>query len=616
MKSDWNRMVTKNHDQISIYRAFAVISMLALLAMLGMAFFISYQFALQRAETQMADKANDTLSALVEVLKIPLWDFNDKNVQLIGKIYSQDDFIAKLTIASNQGVVFESTSPAGTPVLLTRERVIEYHDTVVGSVRFAVSTAYREELTRQSFRSFIEAAAILILAVLAFVLVAMHLFIRNPIRYFAGMVANYSEGQPEVFSKGSRYAEFQPLFDLLDRMSRTITSQIQTLKDTNQILDRRVTERTRELTLERNFIQAVVDTQDALVIVLDRNGRITNFNRACEDLTGFTREDLMGQPIWEHLIPPEVRESVQQVFSNLVEGRFPNSHENEWLTRDGERRTIAWRNNVLLDEHHTVEFVVATGIDITQRLKAEQEMAAIQAKMAAQEKMATVGQITATVSHELRNPLGVIRNGIYNLKNFLANADERVHRNLERLERGVLRCDNIIKDLLDFSRNTQSQPVPTDFDAWLREVLEEQMKPKWVRLHISGGLNGQIIHLDHDRIRRVFINLYENAVQAMQEVWEGDPTRKFDITVHTRHGEDAIEILFADTGPGIPGELIEKVFDPLFSTKVYGVGLGLPTVRNIMEQEGGGIRISSTPGLGTSVRLWLPLRKAMPLAAG
>lgn len=116
---------------------------------------------------------------------------------------------------------------------------------------------------------------------------------------------------------------------------------------------------------ERDFADAVIDTADALILALDRQGRIVRFNRACERLTGYRAHEVADWPFWDFFLLPDELSRVQGVFADLCAGRFPNTHENHWRTRDGGQRLILWRNTALPDGVGAVEYVIATGIDVT-----------------------------------------------------------------------------------------------------------------------------------------------------------------------------------------------------------------------------------------------------------
>ncbi len=128
-----------------------------------------------------------------------------------------------------------------------------------------------------------------------------------------------------------------------------------------------------EARAERTFASALLDTVGALVVVLDREGRIVRFNHACQELTGYTLDEVKGKTVWDLLLPPEEMEPTRAVFADLRAGHFPRQFENYWLTKDGRRRLVTWSDTALLGGRGEVEHVIATGIDVTERRQARAE---------------------------------------------------------------------------------------------------------------------------------------------------------------------------------------------------------------------------------------------------
>jgi signal transduction histidine kinase len=233
------------------------------------------------------------------------------------------------------------------------------------------------------------------------------------------------------------------------------------------------------------------------------------------------------------------------------------------------------------------------------------ELLAAQGELLNKERMAAIGHLTATVAHELRNPMSAIRNTVFMMKEQQSRGQPvELGRPLERISRSVDRCDKIIEELLDFSRSRTLQTEALVFDAWLRNVMAEFTAPSRIAIAIETNAGESKVALDTDRLQRVVINLVDNAVQALVEHHAAGAAR---VVLRTRILDDGLELQIEDNGPGIPAENLAKVFEPLFTTKRQGTGLGLPTVRQIVEQHGGTIALESTLGAFTRAVIRLPL---------
>lgn len=195
-------------------------------------------------------------------------------------------------------------------------------------------------------------------------------------RFYAGAQVltpqNVAIGTVAVLDTDARRLTASQL-DALESLAHMVTTRLELSVRVRQ-RDRAARERQRvetALTVERNFVSAVLDTVGALVVVFDTAGRIVRFNRACEIISGYNSSELLGKHAWERLIPEEdVREYIE-TFERIRDGQFPTAYENQWSAADGTRRRISWSATALVDSHGEVAFIIATGLDVTVQRVAE-----------------------------------------------------------------------------------------------------------------------------------------------------------------------------------------------------------------------------------------------------
>ena len=195
-----------------------------------------------------------------------------------------------------------------------------------------------------------------------------------------------------------------------------------------------------------------------------------------------------------------------------------------------------------------------------------------------------------------------------------------VEQQLLRIDNGVVRCDNIISQLLDFARTRPAQYKVNDFDTWIAKIIEDEAAklPEKVNIECVLGLDGLEVAFDADRLSRCVINLVSNASEAL--VGKGDSVVEnlsFEplIKIATKLTARGVEFIVADNGPGISEENLKKIKEPLFTTKTYGTGLGLPAVEKILEQHSGGLEVTSKLGEGACFTAWFPLTQSQEEAA-
>lgn len=231
-----------------------------------------------------------------------------------------------------------------------------------------------------------------------------------------------------------------------------------------------------------------------------------------------------------------------------------------------------------------------------------------QQELVEQERLATLGRLVATVSHELRNPLGTIRNSVRYIR--MWDKASALREVVERLERNVVRCDRIITELLDYSRDRPLDAEALPIDSWLRHVIDEFSIPDDVALSWTPSADEPEVAIDAIRLSLAINNILENACQAMEGVERGNVLEKTKrLSVTRLHVDDRIVIRISDTGSGIAPTDLDRIFEPFFSTKGFGVGLGLPLASSVVKQHGGDIEVNSELGKGTAVTIWLPINR-------
>jgi signal transduction histidine kinase len=292
------------------------------------------------------------------------------------------------------------------------------------------------------------------------------------------------------------------------------------------------------------------------------------------------------------------------------------------------------RNNVVMlrDHRHDWSRVLYSFEDVTEQKLAEDkiqelnrtleqrveertaELRQAQRTLLRKERLAALGQLTATVAHELRNPLSTINTSLMLIEHASPEMDGALNGAIDRAERGVQRCERIVTDLLEFARPKELHTSFQPFGTWFEKAVDEFAIPDEVTL-IRDFQSGDIeIEFDPEALRRAVMNLVDNACQAMleSETLEEDEdicqAKPKELTLRSRISHNRLEISVIDTGPGIAEEDLPNILEPLFSTRVYGTGLGLPVVRRIAEEHGGGLIFYSQLHEGTEMIIWLPIK--------
>ena len=349
-----------------------------------------------------------------------------------------------------------------------------------------------------------------------------------------------------------------------------------------------------------HYLAAITSDSADAIIILDENERIRSWNRGAEGIYGFAAEDILGQPV-EVLVPDE-RQSAGELeyLRRLInEQGYIRNYETRRMTSEGMMIPVELTRSAIRDSQGRLIGSSVIVRDITMRKTLEE-------RLLHTERLAVVGRMAAQVAHELRNPLSSISLNAELLADELSSLpEERVEEArslLGSIVAEIERLAAVSEEYLQFARLPELAPEPTDVTLVmedLAEFTELELTQAGVDVKVEVE-NVPHIAVDRKQLRQALLNLIRNALDAMAD--GGTLMLKIALV----DGGKVVEMSVADTGPGVQIGYEEQIFEPFFSTKESGTGLGLSLARRVAHEHGGELRHLHTPGGGATFALRLP----------
>ena len=366
-----------------------------------------------------------------------------------------------------------------------------------------------------------------------------------------------------------------------------------------------------ELAAEKERLAVTLRSIGDGVITTDISGNIVLLNKVAENLTGWGSQEAAGRPLEEvfHIINEQTREVCENPVTKVVSSGqiFGLANHTALITKEGIERSINDSGAPILDAESNIIGVVLVFRDVTEQIKTEKELLKVK-------KLESIGVLAGGIAHDFNNILAAILGNI-NLAVLDINLKPETKKLLDAAEKASLRAKDLTQQLLTFSKGGE----PIKQAASIREVIKDSADFVLhggnvdCRYHIPDDI--WFVEIDKGQISQVIQNIIINAKHAMPDGGtiqvtgkNIDPLHLQDIN-HLPRDTNFVEVTITDSGIGMPVDIIDKIFDPYFSTKQEGSGLGLAVSHSIITKHNGHITVKSTPGVGTSFSIYLPVSR-------
>ncbi|HSB70977.1 MAG TPA: PAS domain S-box protein [Candidatus Methylomirabilis sp.] len=359
---------------------------------------------------------------------------------------------------------------------------------------------------------------------------------------------------------------------------------------------------------ERQLLAAVVESSHDAIYSLDPDDAITSWNPGAEQLFGYTAAEVKGQPVW-FLVPPESREATSRALKKVRAGEAVSDFETVRRRKDGTDIHVSITGAPIRNSHGAIVGVTTTIRDITERKRAAGEADRLRRELAHMSRVSMMGELTASLAHELNQPLTAIVSNASAGERFLAAPVPplgEVAEILADVAADAQRAGEVIRRLRSLLKNDTTRFLPLDLNEVIREVVALTQTDALIRHHpielaLAPGLPP--VRGDRVQLQQVLLNLVLNGMEAM----EAQPPAARRLRIQTLPAGPAVRVAVQDRGPGLPPEKLETVFDAFFTTKAQGMGMGLAISRSILEAHGGRIWAENNPEQGATFWFSLPV---------
>ncbi len=366
----------------------------------------------------------------------------------------------------------------------------------------------------------------------------------------------------------------------------------QQLREYSYKLESMVKQRTHELEESKSHLEAMLSGIADGIVFADQENRITFINNAAESIFGLKRDEWIGKD-FRYAHSAEAHEKALRLIKEMQEGKI-KSYASE--IKSGEKTIFAHFSPILHGLNYLGVIFIARDIS---------EMKRLQGELVQSEKLALIGKMSSAIAHELRNPLVPI-GGFARLIYKRVEEESPFKKYAEIIIREIDRLEELLHDFLGFTKDIKLVLQPVNLNDIIDELLilyHDTFTEKGIKIDTQLSTEIPLTPLDPSQIKQALINIINNSIQAMP----GGGTLTIESRLKEKEGKLYAWVCIGDTGVGIPESAMKSIFEPFYTTKIHGLGLGLPVTKGIVESHGGGIEVESAEGRGATFIITLPL---------
>jgi PAS domain S-box-containing protein len=443
--------------------------------------------------------------------------------------------------------------------------------------------------------------------------------ITDPLQYLVGLMNTVSrEKNYTLRAEMQSQDELGTLAQEFNKMLVQIEQRDDQLARHREHLEEEVARRSASLReSEERFRMAFQNSAIGMALV-GLDGSWLKVNDSLCKIVGYSEQELLGKTFQDITHPDDLQTDLDFV-AQLLAGEIDYFQvEKRYVHKDGRAVWIRLSVSLIRDAEGKPVHFVSQMDDITEDKLAEkkiqklneeleskvrertQQLLQAQEELVRKEKLAVLGQVAGSVGHELRNPLGVMSNAVYFLQTVLTDADDSVKEYLDIIKSEIAGSERIVSDLLDSVRTKPPQPDIVDVQELIEQTLHRCAVPPSVTVKRDIPATLLPLRVDAMQIQQVLRNLIRNGIEAMPE------GGTLEIRALENRQDETVTVSVRDSGIGMTPEVLTKLFQPLFTTKARGIGLGLVVVKNLTQANGGSVKVESEVGKGTLFTVTLP----------